>query len=201
MTGRLRVLLAMIVPLLAGGAIANDMVIMDGDAVAPFTLMIGDNGNWGIPVGPVLTESVNGYIKVENDPETGAKKATWNGRGEAQFFLAGPERIDLSAAAAADAALVMLLNVADAPRRSALLRMGCGHPCMANADIGRLLKALPEDQWLRVSVDLKCFVEGGLDIEQVETPFMLFGEQKMTVSVADVRLVDGLGPEATIKCR
>lgn len=35
----------------------------------------------------------------------------------------------------------------------------------------------------------------------VETPFMLFGEQKMSVSVADVRLVDGLGPEATIKCR
>lgn len=131
----------------AGGAVADDMVMMEGDAVAPFNLMIGDKGNWGIPVGPTVTESVNGYIKVESDAETGAKKATWNGKGEAQFFLAAPERIDLSAAAAADAALVMLLSVTDAPRRSAILRMGCGHPCMANADIGRLLKALPEEQW------------------------------------------------------
>lgn len=198
---RLRWAITPLAALFATAAAAEDVVIMDGNAIAPFVLMIGDKGNWGIPVGPTRTDSASGYLTVEADPETGAKHATWNGKGEAQFFLSVPDAVDLSGAVAADSALVILLNVLDPPRRSAKLRMGCGHPCMANADIGRLLKALPEEQWVRVSVDLKCFVEGGLDATNVDTPFLLFGEQKMSLAIADVRLVEGLGPDATIKCR
>ena len=194
------------VALLAGltasvGAFPADIAIFDGTARAPYALMIGDKGNWGIPVGDGQTASAMGYLTVTTDAETGARRAAWNGKGEAQLFLASPEPADLSAAVAADAALVMVLSVQQPPRRSATLRMGCGYPCSANADIGKLLKALPADEWLRVTVDLKCFVDGGLDAANVDTPFLLIADKKMTLSIADVRIVDGAGPDAIIRCR
>ena len=61
---------------------------------------------------------------------------------------------------AADAALVMIVNIAQAPGDAVTLRMGCEYPCAANADIGKLLRALPAGEWLRISVDLQCFVDG-----------------------------------------
>ena len=78
----------------------------------------------------------------------------------------------------------MVLSIEDPPSRNAVLRMGCGYPCSANADIGRLLQALPANEWVRVSVDLKCFVDGGLNAANVDTPFLLITDRKMALSIA-----------------
>ena len=187
--------------LLSGAAASADVAIFDGAAIQPFELFIGDKDNWGIPVGDGITETAGGYLKVSTDAESGARSLEWNGKGEAQFFLAAAEPVDLTAAVAADAALVMVLSVEKAPRKDVTLRMACGYPCAANADISQLLKALPAGEWLRVSVDLQCFVDGGLDAGHVVTPLLLLTRQKMTMSIADVRIVDGAGPSAIINCR
>lgn len=186
---------------LCSAAASADIALFDGAAIQPFGLYAGDKENWGIPVGDGVTETAAGYLKVTTSPETGARRLEWNGKGEAQFFLAASEPVDLTAAVEADAALVMVLNVEKAPRKDVTLRMACGYPCAANADISQLLKALPADEWLRVSVDLKCFVDGGLDASHVETPLLLLTRQRMTVSIGDVRIVDGAGPSAIINCR
>lgn len=186
---------------LVAGVASADIAIFDGKASAPFELFVGDKRGWATPAAESPTASASGYLTVGADAETGARTATWNGKGEAQLYLGSADAQDLSAAAGADAALVMLLNVLAPPKRAVTLRMGCGHPCAANADISKLLQALPQDQWLRVSVDLRCFVEGGLDVSKVDTPFLLLTREKMSIAIADVRLVDGVGPSATISCR
>ena len=197
---RFSALVALAASAWATGA-AADTVLFDGKAHAPYQLMVGDAENWGIPVGDYETDTLKGYLNVKTDPDTGVRVAEWNGKGEAQLFLASPEPIDMSAAVAADAALMMVISVQKPPRKGAVLRMGCGYPCAANADITQLLKALPKDELLRVSVDLKCFVDGGLDATHVEAPFLIITDKKMTMSVADVRIVDGAGPSAFINCR
>ena len=187
--------------LLSGAAADADISVFDGAAIEPFELFVGDKENWGIPVGDSVTETVGGYLKVTTDEESGARSLEWNGKGEAQFFLAAPEPVDLSAAVEADAALVMVMSVQKAPRKDVTLRMACGYPCAANADISQLLKALPADEWLRVSVDLKCFADGGLDASHVTTPLLLLTRQKMSMSIAEVRIVNVAGPSAIINCR
>ena len=94
----------------------------------------------------------------------------------------------------------MLLQIHSAPRRQTILRMGCGYPCAANADVTDLFKALPKDQWLRVSVDLACFVDNGLDVGAVDMPFLLLTRGALDLSLADVRIVPGAAESATVRC-
>jgi beta-glucosidase len=128
-------------------------------------------------------------------------KARWNGKGEAQFFIANDGPADYSKLVEQDAALVVLMQIVTPPKKKVVIKMGCGYPCAANANITKLLKALPVEQWLRVSFDLKCFADGGLDITNVDTPLLLTTAGKMSVSMSDVSIVPGVGPEATIRCR
>lgn len=181
--------------------LATELVIFDGVAQSPFGLFVGDAGDWSTSGGNQETVSAGGFLSVTTDAETGARRAEWNGKGKAQLYLASPEPIDLSASVDADAALVMILSVQQPARKEAILRMGCGYPCGANADISQLLKALPKDELLRVSVDLKCFVDGGLDASKVDTPFLIITDRKMSLTLVDVRIVDGAGPGAVINCR
>jgi beta-glucosidase len=201
MTRHHRLVLA-VACLVAWDSATAETVIYAGGAQAPYTIGVGDRDNWGIPVGDEgETATVNGYLTASASAGEGVKTLQWNGKGEAQFFIASPEPQDLTPAVEADAALVMVVNIAEPPRKDVTLRMGCGYPCSANADISRLLKALPENEWVRISVDLKCFVDGGLDATRVDTPLLILTKRKMTMSIADVRIVDGAGPSAVINCR
>jgi beta-glucosidase len=180
---------------------AGDLVIFDGSPRAPFAMFVGDEANWAVPVDATDVKSAAGLVSVETDPESGARRLVWSGQGEAQLYFAAPEGLDLSAYASGDAALVVLLRVDTPPKKRVALRMGCGYPCAAEADIRKLLRALPVDQWVRASFDLKCFAEQGLDVTRVDTPFLLLSPGQLGLSIAAVGIVPGLGPDATIRCR
>lgn len=187
---------------LAGAnALADEVsVVAGGKAVGDYLLMVGDQKRWDVPFGAEGATSYAEYLTAKPDGN-GALTATWSGRGEAQLFVAGPTPLDLGPMLAADGALVMLMSVAVAPDDPVELRIGCGYPCGASADIGKLLNALPAEQWFKVSFDLKCFAEQGLDAGNVDAPFLLLTEAAMSLSISDVGFVEGLGPSATIRCR
>ena len=178
-----------------------ELVIFDGSPRAPFSMFIGDEANWAVPVDVSDAQSASGLVTVQTDSESGARRIVWSGKGDAQLYFAAPEGRDLSAYAGSDAALVVLLRVDTQPQKRVILRMGCGYPCAAEADIRKLLRALPVDQWVRASFDLKCFAEQGLDVARVDTPFLLLSPGRLALSIAAVRIVPGLGPDATIRCR
>ncbi len=180
---------------------AEPLLVFDGAAVAPFGLFIGDKKGWAIPVTEPEAVTNGDYLSIRPGAEAGVKTATWSGKGEAQLYFGSPEPQDMIGLIAQDAALVALLQLHALPNRKVTLRLGCGESCSANADVGRLFKALPTDEWLRVSFDLKCFAEGGLDAKKVVTPFLLLTRGRLSLSLADVRLVPGAGPAATVKCR
>ena len=185
----------------ANTGVADEIVLANGAAAEGDTLMIGDKRQWDTVVGAESISSASGYLSAETDTANGALNATWNGKGEAQIFLAHDSPKDYTKLLEQDAALVLLMQVVSPPKRKVIIKMGCGYPCAANADISKLLKALPADEWLRVSLDLKCFADGGLNIKSVDTPFLLSTAGKMAVSIADVNIVPGAGVDATIRCR
>jgi beta-glucosidase len=79
--------------------------------------------------------------------------------------------------------------------------MGCQYPCASNADFTGLLKALPADTWASVSVDLQCFAKQGLELEHVDVPFLLLTDGRLTLSVAEIKIVPGKASSATISCQ
>lgn len=181
-------------------ALSDEVILSDGAATEGNVLLIGDKKQWDTFVSTDPISSASGFLSVSLNEEERAMVATWNGRGEAQFFLAHEGPRDYSGHLEGNSALVVLLKVVSPPNKKVTIRMGCGYPCAANADIKKLLKAVPKEQWIRLSFDLKCFVDGGLNIKNVDTPLLLTTKGRMALSVADVRIVAGLGGDATIRC-
>ena len=181
--------------------IADEVIMTDGAAADGSVLLIGDKKQWDTFVASDPMSTASGYLTVEPDAEEKTVRASWNGKGEAQFFLAYEEPRDYTTHLEQNAALVVLLQVDSPPKKKLNIRMGCGYPCAANADISKLLKALPTGEWVRLSFDLKCFSENGLNITSVETPLLLSTRGKMALSIADVRIVPGIGGEASIRCQ
>lgn len=180
---------------------AQEVVMVAGIVSEDYKLLIGDRKQWDSVVDSVPISSASGFLGVEPDAAAGELNATWSGKGEAQLFFAhnGPQ--DYTEYLEQDSALVVVLKVVSPPKRKVTIRMGCGYPCAANADVTKLLKALPEEQWLRVSFDLKCFVDSGLNIRNVDTPLLLTTTGKMAISITDVGIIPGVGTDATIRCR
>lgn len=193
-----------VLSLAAGTGHAGDeqVVVADGKPGPGFTMMVGDPQRWDVPVIDGAARSDAGYLVLEPLAAAPALAATWNGKGEAQLYVAataGPE--DLSPLAASDTSLVMLMSVAQPPKKKVELRMGCQYPCGASADITKMLRAVPTDQWFRVSFDLACFASEGLDVRNVDVPFLMWTRGRLAVSLADVRLVPGTAGTATVRCR
>lgn len=197
-----RMALAVMSVALFPAAAAAELVVLDGGrGVAPFTLMLGDPGNWAQPV-PAASETVSsssGALRVEPE-EGGSLRATWNGDGLAQVYLQAAAPMDIGELAAADAALVMLMKLNRAPGQPVELRMACGYPCQASADVTRLFRAVPVDTWGTVSFALSCFTDEGLETERVDAPFVLATPGEFSVSLRQIAIIEGLADKATVRC-
>ena len=171
--------------LLAGAtAAAEDLGVFAGGTPAEgYLLMVGDPKRWDVQVGADGATTYAGYLEARPS-------------GDGAI-----EPLDLGPMVAADGALVLLLSVADAPDDDVELRIGCGYPCGASAQVEKLLGALPTGEWFRVSFDLRCFADQGLEPGKVDAPFLLLTDSAMKLSIADVGFVEGLGPKATVRCR
>ncbi len=182
-------------------AMADEAILANGVPTEGNVLLVGDKKQWDTPVGGKPVGSASGFLTVAPEPEEKAIRAEWNGDGEAQLFLAHSGPKDYSATLDQDAALVAILRVNEAPTKKVQIKMGCVYPCDSSADITRLLEALTPGEWVRLSFDLKCFKDGGLNVGRVDTPFLLTTRGAMSLSLADISVVPALGPEATIRCR
>ncbi|MDA7755025.1 putative glycoside hydrolase, partial [Pseudomonadales bacterium] len=180
-------------------SVIDDLVILEAGKASNFQSFLGDKKNWRLEATALETVSASKRIKLVRNEVENDYTLNWKGRGEGQFYLASLAQ-DLSQYDDADSALVMTLRVNQPPKKQVVLRMGCGYPCAGNADLTRLFQSVPADQWLKVSIDLACFSSRGLNVSQVDTPFLLLTSGKFSLSLADIRLVPHAQDSATIKC-
>ena len=61
------------------------------------------------------------------------------------------------------------------------------YPCLGDINIANTLTSIADGEWHEVSVPLKCLTDNGLDITNVNTPFLLYSESPMDVAIEDVR--------------
>jgi beta-glucosidase len=179
--------------------VLEELVIIEAGKESDFQMFLGDKKNWRLSVDSQGTNSANNSVRLQWDEMEQAQTVSWRGRGEGQFYLASTPQ-DLSSYDLANAALVMVVRVNQAPKKQVVLRMGCGYPCAGNADLTQLFKAVPLGQWLKVSIDLACYSTRGLNTKEVDTPFLLLTAGKFSLSVSDIRLIPNTAKTATVRC-
>lgn len=183
-------------------ASADEIHLLRAGLVAPFSAFVGDSGNWRLPVDSVPLKSWGESIAVESVnhlAENDAYRISWMG-GAAQYYIQSEATLDLGSMLENDGALVMLLRLDRAPEGSFKIRMDCGYPCGAAADLARPFRSIPVDTWFRLAIDLNCFASQGADFSRIDTPFLLLADDKFVLSVSSVALVRGAAENATVKC-
>lgn len=160
-----------------------------------FVMRIGGPSNWGgvDVVGPtttlppgneVTTEVVDGRLQAS------AMRVTWTGIGQVYSQLAqSSPGTNLAAYGNSDSTLAFRVRVDTAPAAATgvALSTHCVYPCLGEVSLGNTLRGFTQGEWYDVAVPIDCFVTDGLDISNVNTPFLIYTDGPMALSIEDIR--------------
>ena len=107
--------------------------------------------------------------------------------GAAGLVAATP--LDVSRQATGELSLVFDYRVDSAPTEAVQVAMRCvGPTCAAAVPVTGVLRAAPAGEWRTLTVPLRCFARGGVNMGQVVSPLMISTGGRLSLSVSDVRL-------------
>jgi len=181
-----------------GGNATEDLEIYNRGDAAPYKSYLGSPENWGLEIG-VDGEAAQANINVvptDVSVQGDGLKATWTGAGAGQIYLQNPAGgTDLRGYLNAEAAMVFDVVVNQAPAARTVISTHCNYPCLAEVDATNLLRGLPAGK-STVKIPISCFAVKGLDLELVNTPFLVYTEGTMSASFANVRWVPKAAQDA-----
>nr|WP_158843516.1 exo 1,3/1,4-beta-D-glucan glucohydrolase [Saccharothrix deserti] len=176
-----------------GGTATEDLEIHNRTDVAPYKSFIGSPDNWGGtelgPDGEAAHSTIN-VVPADVNVQGDAMKTTWTGTGPGQVYLQDPVGgSDLRGYLNANAALVFDVIVHQAPAARTVVSAHCVYPCFAEVNATGVFSGLPTGVKSTVKIPISCFGNGGLDLENVNTPFLVYTEGAFQASFANVRWV------------
>jgi beta-glucosidase len=171
-------------PLFVGGANKGDYVLRIGGPSNWSGTDVGDGAS--LPGKEITVKTVDGKLQGS------AKQATWTGTAQLYSQVsAGMPGVDLSPYANSQTSIMFRVKVDDVPHGVVNLSAHCVYPCHADLPLTSTLTPLADGKWHDVSVPLKCLIDNGLDITNVNTPFLLYTEAPMSLSLEDIRWEPG----------
>ncbi|MET8761486.1 exo 1,3/1,4-beta-D-glucan glucohydrolase [Lentzea sp. NPDC004782] len=183
-----------------GGTATEDLEIFNRADVAPYKSFLGSPENWGLEIGPDGQASQANINVVQSDVnvQQDALKTTWTGTGPGQVYLQSPTGTDLRGYGNANAAVEFDVIVHQAPAARTVISAHCNYPCMAELDATQAFRNLPIGQKSTVKVSVECLASKGLDLENVNTPFLVYTEGTFQASFANVRWVPKAGADPDV---
>ncbi|MER5264148.1 exo 1,3/1,4-beta-D-glucan glucohydrolase [Actinosynnema sp. NPDC002837] len=174
-----------------GGTATEDLDLHVRTDIAPYRSYIGSPDNWsGTELGPdgEAAHSSITVVPADVNVQGDAMKTTWTGTGPGQVYLQNPAGgTDLRGYLNANAALVFDVIVHQAPAARTVLSTHCQYPCFAEVNATNLFTNLPTGVKSTVKIPISCFAQGGLDLENVNTPFLVYTDGTFQASFANVR--------------
>ncbi len=189
-----------------GVAVGQDLALTNffiRGPISPWRVFLGDPSGWQTPLTAARSVSASKILtveKVDHRVQEDALHARWNGAGLAQIYLQSAGGFDWTDMLKHRQMLAFSLRLHVRPTAQTFLRQDCIYPCGARADVTRLLNAVPMNQWVRVSIDQRCFVKNGLDPKKVETPFLIATEGKLDLDISYIDLEPVTTTAPTIQC-
>ncbi|MDC0684921.1 glycoside hydrolase family 3 protein [Sorangium atrum] len=167
-------------------------IFVDGEDRGDYVLRIGGPSNWGgidVGMGATLPGGEVSVSTIDGEIQGSAKQVTWSATGQIYAQVsAGAPGVDLSPYYNSETSIVFRARV-DAPPEGPLVTLSahCVYPCLGDINIANTLTSIADGEWHEVSVPLKCLTDRGLDITNVNTPFLIYSESPMDVAIEDVR--------------
>jgi beta-glucosidase len=182
---------------------ATGVFFARGDAGPGMALRLEDAAGQGLTVTRVPDALPDDRLKitgVDHLAQEDGRRLAWSGNGEAVAALQSHTTLDLQRESNGDLMLLTTLRVDAAPKGEAWLSVGCGVGCSARIAIGPALAALPQGQWKRVGVPLKCLARAGAKLDAIDRPWSVATGDAMTISVSRVALGALNEAEVTLGC-
>lgn len=182
---------------------ATGVFFARGDAGPGMALRLEDAAGQGLTVTRVPDALPDDRLKitgVDHLAQEDGRRLAWSGNGEAVAALQSHTTLDLQRESNGDLMLLTTLRVDAAPKGEAWLSVGCGVGCSARIAIGPALAALPQGQWKRVGVPLKCLAKAGAKLDAIDRPWSVATGDAMTISVSRVALGALNEAEVTLGC-
>jgi beta-glucosidase len=128
-----------------------------------------------------------------------ARSLSWSGASAASVELVAPAPLDVERETNGDVLLVTTLRVDTlSPGDTSTIGVGCGTGCSGRVPVGQQLSALPQGQWLRVGIPLKCFRDAGANMSKIDRPFEWSSHSDGKIAITDVSL--GTVADRTLSC-
>lgn len=188
---------------LTGNEGATGVFFARGDAGPGMALRLEQAAGQGLTVTRVPDALPDDRLKitgVDHLAQEDGRRLAWSGKGEAVAALQSHTALDLQRESNGDLMLLTTLRVDAAPQGEAWLSVGCGAGCSARIAIGSSLAALPQGQWKRVGVPLKCLARAGARMDAIDRPWSVVTGDAMTISVSRVALGALNEAEVTLGC-
>ena len=182
---------------------ATGVFFARGDAGPGMALRLEDAAGQGLTVTRVPDALPDDRLKitgVDHLAQEDGRRLAWSGNGEAVAALQSHTTLDLQRESNGDLMLLTTLRVDAAPKGEAWLSVGCSAGCSARVAIGPALAALPQGQWKRVGVPLKCLARAGARMDAIDRPWSVVTGDAMTISVSRVALGALNEAEVTLGC-
>ena len=182
---------------------ATGVFFARGDAGPGMALRLEDAAGQGLTVTRVPDALPDDRLKitgVDHLAQEDGRRLAWSGKGEAVAALQSHTALDLRRESNGDLMLLTTLRVDAAPQGEAWLSVSCSAGCSARVAIGPALAALPQGQWKRVGVPLKCLAKAGAKLDAIDRPWSVATGDAMTISVSRVALGALNEAEVTLGC-
>lgn len=167
-------------------------LISKGDAAAPFKLYLGDSSNLNTPIVALKGASLGGGVSVSGTDykaQEDSRVINWAGNGKASASIRTQRAIDLSSLGDIDKlSLTLQWRVDNAPKSKMNISMSCGDGCEGSVDISKTISDAPVGEWLQTEVPLKCFIQDGLNAQQVNTVLSLTTDSKASIVLHDAAI-------------
>ncbi|MDG2461178.1 MAG: exo 1,3/1,4-beta-D-glucan glucohydrolase [Luminiphilus sp.] len=170
-----------------------DQVVFGRGVRQPWRLFVGDELDWSLAVGSRGGASLLGELQlsvVDRHVQEDARRVQFTGSGNhlSQVYFQFEEPVDMTDIESAGGALSMELRVLSRPSSSVTLRMDCGWPCSGAVDITPALASMAFGEWRTISVPVACFARRGVDLSQINTPFLMATRGHFSVDIAEIAI-------------
>lgn len=160
-------------------------IFMNGDNQGDYKLRIGGPSNWGgvdvdVASEPATTE-LPGDISatsVDGAVQYSAMRIDWQGNGQVYSQTTDPNTgVDLAPYANSETSIMFRLKVNGAPVNDPVnLSTHCIYPCRGEINLQPMLTSFTIGQWYDLAIPLQCMINTGLDITNVNTPFLIWAD-------------------------
>lgn len=177
----------------------EDLVLFERAVKAPWSLQLQSGNEQQTMTSSRASLNAVSVKTFDKDVQEDARAITFNGKEPAAVRLMAAFPSDLRSYVEKAGQLEMQIKIDQAADAPLMLGMQCGENCDGQFDISKQLTRTSE--WQTLTVDLNCFVEQGVNLGQIFSPWQLATDGAWHVSVAKLSVSSSHAQDSTISCQ